>query len=299
VVKLAEFLLWLRDEKGLAVSTIEGYRTAIASTLRGKTGEDLGKDADLSRLLANFAREHRPRRSATPPWNLVTVLDSLIKPPYEPLHLAPMKFLTWKTVFLLAFATGSRRSELHALTKSFRRSEGWKSVTLFLDSSFIAKTELASSVKDSRPLTIPALGTQTGHAEDSTLCPVRALRCYMDRTSEIREDKEKLLIAYKQGFKGDITKATLSHWLKKTVLYAYNTAAAGEEDIRVRAHDIRGLSASWARLTNLTLESIMDACSWKSHNTFTSYYLKDLALIQEDMFTFGPIVAAKQIAQIC
>jgi site-specific recombinase XerD len=70
VVTFSEFLCWLKEEKNLAVSTIEGYRTAVASTLRGHTGIDLGKDQDLSNLLANFAKERPKKRTASPAWDL-------------------------------------------------------------------------------------------------------------------------------------------------------------------------------------------------------------------------------------
>ncbi len=65
--------------------------------------------------------------------------------------------------------------------------------------------------------------------------------------------------------------------------------------MKVKAHDVRGFAASWARTSNVSLESIMLACSWKSHNTFTHYYLKDLARIQDEMFKLGPVVIARHV----
>ncbi len=214
------------------------------------------------------------------------------------MHLAPLKWITFKTVFLLALASGRRRSEIHALRKEFRREEGWKSITLFTEASFIAKTELASTVKQGKPLVIPSLSKtlSAGLEEDRLLCPVRALRFYIDRTKDIREGKKKLLVSFKNNFKGDISRATISHWIKKTILLAYEKTS--EEDwkvLQVKAHDVRGLAASWARISNVALEEIMLACTWKSHNTFTQYYLKDLALIQEEMLKLGPIVAAQHL----
>jgi hypothetical protein len=298
VVTFAEFLCWLKDEKDLAVSTIEGYRTAVASTLKGHTGVDLGKDKDLSNLLANFARGKPKRKCTAPAWNLAVVLSGLLNAPFEPMHLAPLKFVTLKTIFLLAFATGKRRSELHALVKEYTREEGWKNVTLFLDSSFVAKTELAAKNSNSKPLTIPALSKSLGPGleKDRCLCPVRALRFYLDRTKEIRADKKKLFVAYKKNFKGDISKATISHWIKKAITTAYSLAT--EEDcnlLQVKAHDVRGMAASWARLQNITLDDILAACTWKSHNTFTSFYLRDLAQLQGDMHRLGPVVAAQHV----
>jgi hypothetical protein len=299
VVMLADFLYSLRAEKRLAVSTIEGYRTAIASTLKGVTGTDLGKDADLSRLIANFAREVPKTRTSVPAWNLALVLNGLKKAPFEPLQETSLKLLTFKTVFLLAFASGKRRGELHALINDFRRTDNWDEITLFVESSFVAKTQLADSNASSQPLVIPALSKSPGcgsNEEEVLLCPVRALRHYIDRTAGLRENKKKLLVSFKKGFKGDIAKATVSHWIKKTVMLTYELA--GEEDLtdlHVRAHDVRGFAASWARLANIALEDIMFSCSWHSHNTFTHFYLKDLAKIHQDLYALGPTVAVQHV----
>ena len=51
-----------------------------------------------------------------PSWDLSLVLLALIKPPFEPLKDAPLKILTFKTVFLMTLASGRRRGEVHAWT---------------------------------------------------------------------------------------------------------------------------------------------------------------------------------------
>ena len=50
-----------------------------------------------------------------PGWSLVLVLAVLKRQPLEPIKLASLKHLMWKTVFLLAFTSVRRVSELHAL----------------------------------------------------------------------------------------------------------------------------------------------------------------------------------------
>ena len=49
-------------------------------------------------------------------------------------------------------------------------------------------------------MTIPALTTIVDRQfkEDRTLCPVRALRYYLDRTKDLRE-KQTILLCYKQA----------------------------------------------------------------------------------------------------
>ena len=60
---------------------------------------------------------------------------------------------------------------------------------MFLSSDFIAKNQLAREGSQSvSPVTIPALTTIVDRQfkEDRTLCPVRALRYYLDRTKDLR-----------------------------------------------------------------------------------------------------------------
>ena len=46
---------------------------------------------------------------------------------------------------------------------------------------------------------------------------------------------------------------------------------------QVKAHDVRAFAASKAFQSGVSLEQILSACHWKSHNTFTQFYLKDVA----------------------
>lgn len=72
-------------------------------------------DSNLSALLRNFQIERPVSRNRTPDWDLALVLNRLASDPFEPLERAPLKLVTWKTVFLLASASGRRRGDLHAL----------------------------------------------------------------------------------------------------------------------------------------------------------------------------------------
>ena len=54
-------------------------------------------------------------------------------------------------------------------------------------------------------------------------------------------------------------------------------------------------AASKAFQGGVPLDQILAACHWKSHNTFTQFYLKDLAWADSDVYHLGPVVAAQQI----
>ena len=117
------------------------------------------------------------------------VLLAFTKEPFGPLSKATLKLLTYKTVFLLALASGKCRSELHAwLFSSAFFNHDNSQVTLAPSPNFWQKNQLASSGPGAiKPVVISALTKvlDSSLAADRTLCPVRALRYYIDRTKKL------------------------------------------------------------------------------------------------------------------
>ena len=165
-------------------------------------------------------------------------------------------------------------------------------------SDFIAKNQLAREGSQSvSPVTVPALTTIVDRLfkEDRTLCPVRALRYYLDRAKDLRGSRSLLFISFKKGHTSDIRPATLSSWLKQTILLCYKQADQQALDlVQVKVHDIRAFAASKAFYGGVSVDQIMQACHWKAHNTFTNFYLKDLTLSDNNMY-LGPVVAAHHV----
>ena len=300
VKQISDFFMYLYQDLNRRPSTIDGYRTAIVDTL-GPTAQHIAHNADLHRLLSSFHRD-RPKSSRNlPKWNLSVVLNELTKAPFEPMKDSDLKHLTLKTAFLLALASGKRRSEIHARVANKVSNLGqWEKVALFPSSDFIAKNQLAREGSQSvSPVTIPALTTIVDRQfkEDRTLCPVRALRFYLDRTKDLRGSRSLLFISFKKGHTSDIRPATLSSWLKQTILLCYKQADQQALDlVQVKAHDIRAFAASKAFYGGVSVDQIMQACHWKAHNTFTNFYLKDLTWSDTDNNLYlGPVVAAQQV----
>ena len=101
----------------------------------------------------------------------------------------------------------------------------WEKVALFPSPDFIAKNQLAREGSQSvSPMTIPALTTIVDRQfkEDRTLCPVRALRYYLDRTKDLRGSRSLLFISFKKGHTSDIRPTTLSSWLKQLSYFVIN-----------------------------------------------------------------------------
>ena len=301
VKQIADFLLHLFQEKNLQPSTIDGYRSAIADKL-GNSSLNVSKDENLTRLLDSFHRDRPKGRRGIPSWNLSLVLHQLTKAPFEPLRKASLKHLTFKTVFLLALGSGKRRSEIHAwLNKNIRHQADWSKVSLYHSPSFLAKNHLAKEGPECvAPVVIPALAPTLDKSlkEDRSLCPVRALRYYLDKTQDLRQGKELVFVSFKKGFTKDISPATISSWIKQMVILYYDLSDQESLTLhQVKAHDVRAFAASKAFQGGISLDQILAACHWKSHNTFTQFYLKDVAWADSELFHLGPVVAAQQIHQ--
>ena len=296
---IVDFLLHLFQYKELQPVTIDGYRSAIADKL-GNSTINVSKDENLTLLMDSFHRDRPKGRRGIPSWNLSLVLHQLTKAPFEPLKQASLKYLTFKTVFLLALGSGKRRSEIHAwLHKNIRHQSDWSKVSLYPSPSFLSKNQLAKEGPDSVvPVIIPAVAPSLDSSlkGDRSLCPVRALRYYLDRTSELRQNKELGFVSFKKGFDKDISPATISSWIKQTVILCYELSDQEALSLhQVKAHDVRVFAASKAFHSGISLDQILSACHWKSHNTFTQFYLKDVTWADSELFHLGPVVAAQQV----
>ena len=260
VKSVADFLMYLFEDKKLQPSTIDGYRSAIADKL-GDTTLNISKDDNLTRLLESFHRDRPKGRRGIPSWNLSLVLHQLTKAPFEPRREASLKHLTFKTVFLLALGSGKRRSEIHAWQhKNIRHQSDWSKVSLFPSPSFLSKNQLAKEGPESvAPVVIPALAPTLDRSlkSDRSFCPVRALRYYLDRTSDIRQDKQLVFVSLKKGFDKDISPATISSWIKQTVILCYELSDHHAHTLhQVKAHDVRAFAASKAFQSGVSLEQI-------------------------------------------
>ena len=264
VPQVAEFLNYLFTVKNLKPATITGYRTAIGDAL-GSQGELISKSLELNRLIASFTRDRPKPNRSIPTWDLSLVLLGLTKPPFEPLSEAPLKWLTYKTVFLLALASGKRRSEIHAWTHSSVSSRrNWSEVTVSPSPAFLAKNQLASDGPDSiKPVVIPALTTKLDSSlvEDKSLCPVRALKVYLDKTKSMRKGKALLFVSLREGYSKDISRITISQWIKHTIHTCYQSSDMTDQQVtQVRAHDVRAMAASLAFKGGIFLEQVLSSC---------------------------------------
>ena len=142
---------------------------------------DLSSHPVLRDLLRSFhlAAPCRPLRP--PAWDLAAVLTYLNSAVFEPLHVASLRNLTKKVLFLLALATAKRMGELQALSRlvSFVHADACVSYV----PEFVAKTESLSNPIP-RSLLVKSLSDfAAGLQEELLLCLVSALRIYLDKSA--------------------------------------------------------------------------------------------------------------------
>jgi hypothetical protein len=221
-------------------------------------------------------------------------------PPYEPLSTAPIRELTYKTVFLLAMASGGRRGELQALMfgdQYCQFSPHGAQVRLSFNPSLIRKNQRASETN--APLIIPAIPTgkeQCGHPN----CPVRALKLYRRRTrhSSARVGRQHLFIPLKDVKQGvEVSGSTISRWICSTITSAHEQATNNPPS-GVKAHEVRAVSTSLRLFNSTPLQQVLEAGRWKSGGTFTQFYLRDLVPQAESIKSAGSVGAAGAVVSL-
>ena len=297
---IADFLIFLYEKEKLKPQTIAGVKSCLSQAFNLCGVLDITNDIHLAALLRNFTIECPAERFDTPKWNLALVLNMLLSEPFEPIYSIDLKHLTYKTVFLVALASAARTSELHSVTAAgLSHSVGWSKVWLRPSLSFLAKNQSSRDIDQRRKFIIPSLQDFTGpDLPERKLCPIRALRMYLAKT-EKRRSKQKqkaLFISINPNRSKDISKSAIAMWLRNTIKLAHSNCSDHQAQlVSARPHEIRAVASSVAFDRSLALSQIMQTCTWKSNNCFTSFYLCDMSVQFPDHFALNPCVAAGMV----
>ena len=226
----------------------------------------LSSDPVLRDLLRSFKRcILRP-----PAWDLSRVLRFLNSSHFEPLSQASLRALSQKTLFLLALATAKRVGELQAL--SFVVTFVALDACLSYVPQFVAKSEsLTRSIP--RSFLVKSLSDfAAGLDDDLLLCPVRALRIYLDRTRSLSPLRHRLFVSPRRPSRA-MSKNAVSFFLRDVI----HAAGASRPEVgSVRAHEIRSVSISVAFHRNWSVSSVLESATWSSSSVFSSFYLCDI-----------------------
>ncbi len=272
---ILQFLQKLLD-KGKSPSTLKVYLAAISACHVRIDGFSPGCHFLASQFLKGARRLRPPRTTSLPSWSLDVVLEALAKAPFEPLHSVDMKLISIKTAFLLAVVSAKRVSELHALSvhPSCTRFAGDGSkVSMRPNPAFLPKVISPFHMNQSVELMAfhPPPFSSPEEERLHMLCPVRAVRCYIDRTRTVRQTEQLFICHGSRSLGQPLSKQRLSHWIVDAIKLAYESAGLPPPG-QLKAHSTRGMATSWALFRGVPVSDICAAASWATPHTFMRFY---------------------------
>ena len=230
-----------------------------------------------------------PVREAHPKWDLRLVLAVLARAPFEPIGTCDFKYLTYKTAFLVLLGSACRRSELHALDyQTLQHDPHWKWVDILTLPGFWAKHQASDlDPSRSRVYRLQAMDS-TLERKERLICPVRALKWYITRTTVTRGSQRRLFLSLVSP-KKDVHANTITLWIKTLIKYAYDHATSeerrvfqiddGPPNLHRPAHEVRAWSSTISWLTgSISIQALMEGCYWRSHSVFTNHYLHSVTV---------------------
>jgi hypothetical protein len=273
---VASVLEFLQDRfsAGLSPSTLKVYVAAIAVFHSPIGAGPLGRHHMVVRFLRGARRIRPAARSRVPTWDLAVVLEGLAEAPFEPLESAEAKNLTFKVAFLLAITSLRRVGDLQALAISptcLEFAPGGVRAILHPRPGYVPKVPSSAA----RSVVLQAFHPPPhGTAEEGRLhllCPVRALRVYLEKSSQWRKS-DQLLVCFGSPKKGlPASKQTISNWIVQAIATAYQVRNL-PSPMAVRAHSTRSMASSVALLSGVSLQEICEAAGWATPHTFIRFY---------------------------
>ncbi len=244
---------------GAAATTLRVYVAAIAAQ-RELDEIPLGRHRMVSAFMRRVRRLRPVRPTAVPSWDLSVVLEGLVTAPFEPLESASEWILTLKFALLLVLTSLKRVGDLQAFSVSemcMDFAPGLVKVTLRPRPGYIPKV-LSASFR-SQVVTLHSFHPPPfASSEDERLhmlCPVRALKLYVDR-SKVWRKSSQLLVCFGAGRRGlAMSKQRISHWVRDAISLAYE-ARNLPSPLSLWAHSNRGVASSQALFRGIPLEDI-------------------------------------------
>ncbi|KAL0152541.1 hypothetical protein M9458_052264, partial [Cirrhinus mrigala] len=196
--------------------------------------------------------------------DLSVALQGLRGPPFEPLVSVELKFLSLKTALLTALASIKRVGDLQAFSVNEACLEFGPAdshVVLRPRPGYVPKVP-TTPFRD-QVVNLQALPPEEADPALALLCPVCALRIYVDRIRSFRRS-EQLFVCFGGQQKGNaVSKQRLAHWVVDAISLEYESQ--GEPcPLGVRAHSTRSVASSYALAHR--------AAGWATPNTFARFY---------------------------
>ena len=295
-ITLAEYLVHLFSQNK-KVNTILVHKASISSVLKLLNPPTALQESTLQNVIRRMTILRPREQEVLPRWHLSVVLKGLMKPPFtingSDRHIS-LELLSYKTAFLVALASGARGSELVALSRATHNLDftflpsGAKQVSIKMVPKFIPKKQRPEVIPE--PIVFPGMAHLFPKDPERLLCPVRALGLYIVRSEERAQTDplEKLFVHFNPN-----TQLFTTHfrrWVTETIRLTYENSSQSDLP-KIKAHDVRGISASIAYYRNTPLKELCGLIGWKSSNVFVRHYLRDMAADTE--LQDIPLVAAR------
>ena len=195
-----------------------------------------------------------------------------------------------KVLFLLSLATAKRVSELHALSR--RVAFQGKDLSLSYLPEFVAKTESEHNPLP-RLFVVKSLEDfVVDLPEGRLLCPVRAVRIYLERTASIAPRPRALFVSASCPTRA-LSKNALSFFLRRVIKVSGSVVDGSSP----HAHSIRGVATSALFLRDWSVAKVLEAATWRSNPVFASFYLRNISFALDGCRSLGPFVAAGGVLQ--
>ena len=249
VAEGSEFLLVL-FKKGLSYSVINTARSMLSMILKTYNGIEFGKHPIITRMLKGIFRKRPalPRYVTTyDPDIVLNFLKAL--PSWENITL---KWLTLKTVTLLALLSGHRCQSINSLSLDHMDIDIERVVFYIPD---IIKNTTTSFHPE--PIELAAYNL------DESICPVRTVVEYIKATEKFRKSQNVILSYHTHDV---VTTQTVSRYVKLTL------KSSGINTAIFTAHSTRHSSSSKTFMKGLSLAEIVKKGGWKSSSCFRKYY---------------------------
>ncbi|ROL45983.1 hypothetical protein DPX16_15542 [Anabarilius grahami] len=263
-------------ERRLSPSTLKVHTAAISAYHDHIDGKSVGQHDLVVRFLRGARRLNPPRPPSIPSWDLALVLRALKIAPFEPLQSADLKILSMKTLLLVALASIKRVGDLQSFSvdeSCLEFGPGDSHVVLRPRPGYVPKVP-TTPFRD-QVVSLQALPSEEADPALALLCPVRALRLYIDRTQSVRTS-DQLFVCYGGQQKGKaVSKQRMAHWIVDAIALAYQAQGLPQGvpcPLRLHAHSTRGVASSWALARGASLTDICRAAGWATPNTFARYY---------------------------
>ncbi|KAI2657489.1 Transposon Ty3-G Gag-Pol polyprotein [Labeo rohita] len=174
-------------DRHLSASTLKVHVAAISANHDLVGGTSVGKHDLIIKFLRGARRLKPPLPHLIPSWDLAVVLQGLQQDPFEPLQSVELDALSLKTALLTALTSVKRVADLQALSVNslcLKFGPADSHVVLRPRLGYVPKVP-TTPFRD-QVLTLQAISSQEDDPNLTLLCPVRALRIYMEGTQPFR-----------------------------------------------------------------------------------------------------------------